>query len=167
FYPYMLNWVQIRRIWRVLYDINIVGLQPIHNTISLVNRGIILLKKEIMNTTGNHLMNNRNKIPSQESHISSFVNSSGNRNQRSPSLAPKTTPYHERDTLILLFRIDTVCMPSLSRFSKNPLLPWILRFFYTAFITPNHSLKIFFCPVLMSYCPLESLSNMFWLQLWS
>src|SRR5437660_12508020 len=98
----MLNRIKIRGVRRMFYQFNTIPLKPIHNTISLVNRSIVLLKKNIfkLHTKGNHLMNNRKKMPSQESNIPSFIDVLGDRYQRIFSLAPKVPPYHERNSLI-------------------------------------------------------------------
>ena len=61
-------------------SVTIVILQPISYIISFVHRSIVLLKKEIKNTRSKHSMNNRNKMPSQQSNIPLFVNGSSNRN---------------------------------------------------------------------------------------
>jgi len=54
--------------------------KEIHNIISLVNRSIVLLKENILHTKRKHLINNRKKIPFQESDIPGFVDILSNRN---------------------------------------------------------------------------------------
>ena len=139
----------------MFHQLNTIPLKPIHNTTSLVNRSIVLLKKNIfkLHTKGMYLMNNRKKMSSQESNIPGLIDILGNRNQRTFSLTPKAPPYNKRNSFILLFWVNTICKPQLSRFPENPLLPRIFRLLHTALITPNHSLKILSCPMLMSISP--------------
>src|SRR5207302_10252696 len=140
----------------MFYQFNTIPLKPIHNTISLVNRSIVLLKKNIfkLHTKGNYLMNNRKKMFFQESNIPGLIDILGNRHQRTFSLAPKVPSYYKRNSLIFFLWMNTICKPLLPRFSENPLLPRILGFLHTALITPNDSLKILSCPILISFSPL-------------
>src|SRR5205807_8154344 len=105
-------------------------------------------------------MNNRKKMSSQESDIPVLIDSLGNWDQGTLSLTPKAPPNHERYSLILLFWVYVISQPLLSWFSEYPLLLGILRFLYTALITPNNTLKLLHCPV-------QSLCNMLRLQLGS
>src|SRR5437588_7796118 len=95
----------------MFYQFNTIPLKPIHNTISLVNRGIVLLKKNIfkLHTKGNHRMNNRKKMPSQESNIHGLIDILCDRYQRILSLAPKALPYHKRNSLIFFFLLNKIC----------------------------------------------------------
>jgi len=64
----MLNEIKIREVTRVFYQFNTIALKSIHSTMSLVNRIIVLRKKNIFKLPikENHLMNNRKKVCSQE-----------------------------------------------------------------------------------------------------
>src|SRR5207302_7977152 len=125
----------------MFYQFNTIPLKPIHNTISLVNRGIVLLKKNIfkLHTKGNHLMNNRKKMPSQESNIPGLIDILSVRHQRTLSLALKAPPYHKQNSLIFFLWVNTICKLLLLRFPENPLLTRIFRFLHTALITLNDS----------------------------
>src|SRR5205807_8998025 len=98
-------------------------------------------------------MNNRKKMSSQESDIPVLIDSLSNWDQGTLSLTLKAPPNHERFSLILLFWVCAISQPLLSWFSEYPLLLEILRFLYTALITPNNTLKILHCPVLMNCSP--------------
>src|SRR5207302_10607530 len=153
----------------MFYQFNTIPLKPIHNTISLVNRGIVLLKNNIfkLHAKGNHLMNNRKKMPPQESNIPGLIDILSDKHQRTFSLAPKAPPYHKRNSLIFFLWVNTICKPLLPMFPENPLLPRIFGFLHTALMTPNDSLKILSYPILISISPIRSFSNMHRLQFWS
>ena len=147
----------------MFYQFNTIPLKPIHNTISLWTGAlhIVWLKKNIfkLHTKGNHLMNNRKKMSSQESNISGFIDVLGNRHQRIFSLALKAPLYHEQDSLIFFLWVNTICKSLLSRFTENLLLPRIFGVLYTVLITSNDSLKILCYLILIGISPGQSFSN--------
>ena len=146
----------------MLHQFYIISLKPIYNIISRVNRGIILLEEDILYMKRKYLINNRKRIPSQESDIPGLVDILSDRNQRTCSFAPKAAADYKRNSLILLLRVNTICQAPLTRFSENP-----LGFLHTALITPDDFVKIVNCPIIMSYCLLQSLGNVLRLVSWA